>query len=119
MAVFGFGGFLLIWMALMVFGIGTFIVAVCALVDVVRAPDAAFGPPWDNTKTAWTIGFALAFVLPAGAIVSAVLWWTQVRPALRAGRLVPRPFWAPRPAYPYVPPAGGPPMPPPAGSQQP
>jgi hypothetical protein len=97
----GLGGFFLLWGALMVFGIGTFVVAVCALVDVVRAPDQAFGPPWDNSKNAWTLGFALAFVLPAGAIVSAVLWWTQVRPALRAQTLVPRPFWAPRPSYPY------------------
>ncbi|HVF04328.1 MAG TPA: hypothetical protein VNA20_05780 [Frankiaceae bacterium] len=78
-----------------------------SLVEVSRAPDAAFGPPWDNAKNMWLIGLAVSVVLPAGAIVTTVLWWTQGHGALRAGRPVPRPFWAPKPAY--APPPGYPP----------
>ena len=104
-------GFMFFWVMLVsMLAFVPIVMLIVALVDVVRAPDAAFGPPWENTKNAWTLGLALGYVVPAGAIVGSVLWWVQVRPALRSGRQVPRPFWAPRPAYPYQPP--GPPAPP-------
>jgi hypothetical protein len=69
-----------------------------ALLDVVGAPEPAFGPPGDNCKNAWLIGLIVAVALPAGVIVGAALWWTQGRGPLRHGQPVPRPFWAPRPA---------------------
>lgn len=76
-----------------------------SLVEVSRAPVQAFGPPWDNGKNAWLIGLAVAVVVPAGTIVGPILWWTQGHNALRAGQLVPKPFWAPARAY--YPPAQG------------
>jgi hypothetical protein len=81
-----------------------------ALVDVGRAPDEAFGPPWDNGKSAWTLGLALAFVVPGGTIVAPILWWTQGRAALRRGQRVPRPFWSPGPRPPAPPGYGPPPI---------
>lgn len=83
-----------------------------SLVEAVRAPDAAFGPPWDNAKNAWIIGLAVAFVLPAGTIVASIVWWTQGHKALRGGARVPRPFWAPAPSYPPQPYPPQPPGPP-------
>lgn len=107
-----FGGLVMLWLMFM------FVVVlvpigftIWSLVDVSRAPDQAFGPPWDNSRNAWTLGLALAFVVPFGTIVGPVLWWTQGRNALRAGRPVPRPFWSPRPAAPYPYPYGAPPHP--------
>lgn len=83
---------------------------VMALVDVTRAPEAAFGPPWDNGKNPWLIGLIVALVLPMGMLVGAILWWVQGRKALRAGQVVPKPFWAPARApyqqpYPQYPPS--------------
>jgi hypothetical protein len=96
------GGFFAIWFlfmfALVFVPIGF---TIYALIDVNRAPDAAFGPPWDNGKSAWTLGLALAFVVPFGTIVGPILWWSQGRSALRERRQVPRPFWSPRPSVPY------------------
>jgi hypothetical protein len=77
------------------------VLAVVSLVEIGRAPDPAFGPPWDNCKNAWTIGVAVSFVVPLGTLVASIIWWTQGRPALRRGQRVPRPFWAPKPAAPY------------------
>jgi hypothetical protein len=106
-----FGGFFAFWFflvfALILIPLGF---TVWALIDVVRAPDAAFGPPWDNAKGMWILGMALGFVVPMGTVVAPILWWTQVRPALRAGQPVPRPFWAPRPSYPPQYPAPYPPQ---------
>jgi hypothetical protein len=99
------GGFFVFWFFLVfVLIFVPLAFTVWALIDVVRAPDAAFGPPWDNAKSMWILGIALGFVVPFGTLVAPVLWWTQIRPALRAGQLVPRPFWAPRPSYPSYPP---------------
>jgi hypothetical protein len=120
----GVGGLFLVWFlfifALVLIPLG---LTIYALVDVVRAPDAAFGPPWDNAKSMWSLGMALGLIIPAGTIVAPILYWTQVRPALRAGQPVPRPFWAPRPAYPpqpyppqYPAPYQQPPEAPPPGS---
>jgi hypothetical protein len=118
------GGLFFIWFlfvfAIVLIPLG---LTIYALYDVIRSPDAAFGPPWDNCKTMWTLGIALGFVIPAGTIVAPILYWMQVRPALRAQQQVPRPFWSPRPSYPPQypmpyggqypqPPQGPPPMPP-------
>jgi hypothetical protein len=96
----GFGAFMIIWLAMFAGILVALGFAIYALVECVRAPDAAFGPPWDNGKNAWTLGLALAFVIPAGVIVGPILWWASGHAALRRGQVVPRPFWAPRPAYP-------------------
>lgn len=111
-----FGGFFVVWflfvLLLVLVPVG---LTIYALVDVSRTPDPAFGPPWANGKNAWTLGLALAFVVPFGTIVGPVLWWTQGRAALRAGRPVPRPFWSPAPAVPPPPfPHYGDPRQPPA-----
>ena len=87
-----------------------------ALIEVARAPEPAFGPPWDNSKNAWLVGMAVASIIPAGMIVAPILWWSQGRTPLRTGASVPRPFWAGRPAYPPQPyppqPTYAPPQPP-------
>ena len=90
---------------------------VVSLVEVSRTPEPAFGPPWDNGKNAWTLGLALAFVIPFGVFVGPILWWTQGHAALRQGQQVPRPFWSPRPSYPY--PYPYPQQPPPPPPEQP
>jgi hypothetical protein len=109
--MFALGGFFVVWMMfVMVFALLPIAFTIYSLVDISRAPDAAFGPPWDNGKNAWTLGLAVAFVVPFGTIVGPVLWFTQGRKALREGRPVPRPFWSPRPSAPY-PYQGQPPAP--------
>lgn len=102
--MFLFGGFFLFTM-LFVFAltIVPFAFAIYSLIEISRTPVEAFGPPWDNGKNAWTLGLALSFLLPVGAIVTSVLWWTQGHVALRAGRPVPRPFWSPSPTAPHYP----------------
>ncbi|HWL37796.1 MAG TPA: hypothetical protein VNQ77_16535 [Frankiaceae bacterium] len=97
-----FAMFFLAIMALVLVPLGFL---VYSLVEVARAPEQAFGPPWDNGKNAWLIGLAVAFAIPAGTIVGPILWWTQGHKALRARQLVPKPFWAP--ARTYYPPAQG------------
>jgi hypothetical protein len=72
-----------------------FVFWLIALLDVARAPEAAFGPPHDNGKNAWLLGVGVSLALGPLALVTTILWWVQGRPALRAGGLVPRPFWAP------------------------
>ena len=84
---------------------------VYSLVEVSRAPEPAFGPPWDNCRNMWLLGLGVSVLIPVGALVTTILWWTQGHSALRHGAPVPRPFWAPRPSYPYAPPP--PPVPPP------
>jgi len=117
------GAFFLVWfLFVFAFALIPLGFTIYSLVEISRAPDAAFGPPWDNGKGAWTLGLALAFVIPLGTIVGPILWWTQGRNALRQGHQVPRPFWWPRPQMPYgyppqqpgVPPVPQPPQQPPA-----
>jgi hypothetical protein len=109
-AMFGLGAFVVIWIAfVMTVAVLPMAFTIFALIDVSRAPDAAFGPPWDNGKSAWLLGLALAFVVPCGTVVGPVLWFTQGRKPLREGRPVPRPFWS-RPSVPY-PYQGQPPAP--------
>ena len=114
------GTFFLLWFffvfALAIVPLGF---TIYSLVEVSRAPDAAFGPPWDNAKGAWTLGLALAFVVPCGTIVGPILWWTQGRSALRQGQRVPRPFWSSSPSAPYPYPPPPPPYPPQVPESQP
>ena len=83
---------------------------VVSIIEVAKAPEPAFGPPWDNGKSPWILGLVISTLIPLGAIVTTYLWWTQGHNALRAGRLVPKPFWAPSRTAPY--PYGYPPAPP-------
>lgn len=101
------GGFLLLGSGLLIALLGGYLAGIAALVDVARRPSGAFGPWWDNTKSAWTIGIAVAFSLPFGPLVVALLWFGGGRRPLRWGRYAGRPFWVgpPRP-YPPPPPAG-------------
>lgn len=97
-----FAMFFLVILAFVLVPLGFWIYA---LVEVGRAPDAAFGPPWDNGKNPWLIGLVVAIVIPAGTLVGAILWWIQGHKALREGQPVPKPFWAPpKPYPPYYPP---------------
>ena len=108
MAAAGFGVLFLVIMAVAFVPLAFWIYAV---VEVGRAPDAAFGPPWDNGKNPWLIGLIVSIVIPAGSLVTTILWWMQGHKALRAGQLVPKPFWAQTPSYPppyyQVPPPPG------------
>ena len=96
-----------------------FVLWIMSIIEVSKAPEPAFGPPWDNGKNPWLIGLIVSMVIPMGTIVTTILWWIQGHKALRAGQLVPKPFWSPsKPAHPYgYPPAPMPPQPP--GSQPP
>lgn len=86
---------------------------VVSLVEVLGAPEPAFGPPWDNGKNAWTLGLVVGMLIPAGALVATIVWWVQGHKALRAGQPIPRPFWSPsRQPYPYPHPPQLPPQPP-------
>jgi hypothetical protein len=117
------GGFFILWIAFIVsLVLVPLAFTIFSLVEVGKAPDEAFGPPWDNGKNAWILGLALAFVIPAGTIVGPILWWSLGHRALREGRPVPRPFWSPsRPQtqhpYPYA--QGQPPVPTPQHEQPP
>lgn len=107
--------FFLVMLALVLVPLGFLIYS---LVEVARAPEQAFGPPWDNGRNAWLLGLAVAFAIPAGTIVGPILWWMQGHKALRAGQLVPKPFWAPsRGGYP--PPPGSYPQYPPSPEYDP
>jgi hypothetical protein len=78
------------------------IIHIWAIIDISQTPDPMFGPPWDNTKQAWLIGLAVAFMIPGGHIVAPIIWWTQVRGPKQRGEALGRPFWAnaPRPPPP-------------------
>lgn len=99
-----FGGFFAsFFVIVLVFAFVPIGIWIWALVEAMRAPEPAFGPPWDNTKNAWILGMVIGLFIPAGAIVTTVLWWVQGHKPLRAGAAVQRPFWAPGPRY-YPPP---------------
>lgn len=99
------GGFLLFGSGLLIALLGGYVAGIAALVDVARTPSGAFGPWWDNTKSAWAIGIAVAFSLPFGPLVVAILWFGGGRRPLRWGRHAGRPFWV-GPPRPYPPPVG-------------
>jgi hypothetical protein len=99
--------FLLIWGTFMLAVLGGIVVAVCALVSAGRIPAEAFGPWWDNTKTAWLAGIAVSFMVPFGTLVSGFYWFKAGRSVYRKSGIVSRPFWI------------GPPKPPPPPPTQP
>src|SRR5262249_23352937 len=78
------------------------IVGISALVSVGRLPVDAFGPWWDNTKTAWLIGIAVSFLVPLGALVAGLVWFRSGQATLHQTGTAGRPFWTgpprPRPA---------------------
>jgi hypothetical protein len=103
--------FFLVWALMMLAMLGSYAVGLVAIISIGRAPAEAFGPWWDNTKSAWMIGVALSFLIPFGGWVSGIFWLTSGRRPLRRTGAAGRPFWAgpPRPAPPYY----YPPFPPP------
>ncbi len=121
----GFGALFVVWAVVMAASIGGTICAIAALVSISRMHPDAFGPWWDNTKTTWTVGLAVSFLVPFGAVVVGIYWFWKGKEPLPATGMVARPFWAgppkPMPMYPPVgyPPAGAYPppgsYPPPAG----
>ncbi len=111
--------FILIWGTFMLAMLGGIVVAVSALVSAGRIPAEAFGPWWDNTKTAWLAGIAVSFMVPFGTLISGFYWFTGGRSAYRKTGLVSRPFWIGPPKPPPSPPPTQPyptyPPPPPPG----
>jgi hypothetical protein len=81
--------FVVVWIAFAVAMVGGLIAAVSALVSAARLPAEAFGPWWDNTKSAWIIGI----VVPFGTLVAGVLWFRTGKHELVANGVVGRPFW--------------------------
>jgi hypothetical protein len=104
----GFGLFFLIWGSLMLASFGGIILAVSALVSISRQNPEAFGPWWDNTKSAWMIGIAVSFALPFGTLITGVYWFWKGKEPIRTTGLALRPFWVgpPKP-MPMWPPYGG------------
>jgi hypothetical protein len=104
-----FGAFALIWLLLL----GSYLLALAAIISVATTPAEAFGPWWDNTRQTWLIGIVVSFLIPFGHIITAIMWFTTGRRPLHYGQYVGRPFWAgpPRPEPPRYPPY--PPTPPP------
>lgn len=113
LVVSGFGMFMVVWLAFMLLGLGGFVLGVVALIDVARTPIERFGPWWDNTRQAWLVGIAVAFVLPFGPIITGLMWFTGGRRGLRTTGVAGRPFWggAPKPPPPPWRPWQGPPGP--------
>jgi hypothetical protein len=104
--VTGFALFFVIWGTLMLATVGGLIVGISALVSVARLPAEAFGPWWDNTKSAWMLGIAVSFILPFGALVAGVVWFQSGKRQLLQTGTARRPFWT------------GPSRPPPASWQR-
>jgi hypothetical protein len=68
--VFGFAEILALWLVLIViFGLLPLAWWIYCLVEVSRAPEPAFGPPWDNGKQAWLMGLALSMLIPFASLV--------------------------------------------------
>lgn len=120
-----FGGFMLLWLVMMVASIGGLALGVAALISAARLPDVAFGPWWDNTKSTWLLGIGVSYLIPFGFLVTAIYWFRTGKRSLHETGVVARPFWAgppkPMPMAPsYLPPYAGPPVyGPPPGSPQP
>lgn len=113
-ASFGvFGALFFFWLLLMIVAVGSLGVGIAALIDVAGTPIERFGPWWDNTRQAWIVGLAVAFLIPAGPLIGGILWFSGGKRELRTRGVAGRPFWssAPRPAPPYgpQPPYGKPP----------
>lgn len=102
------GLFFVVWATFMVGIVAGLVVGLSALVSSARLPPEAFGPWWDNTKTAWLLGIAVSFMIPFGMLISGIYWFRTGRGSFRATGNVARPFWVgpPRP-----PPEGPPPAP--------
>ena len=102
-----FALFFVFWLMLMLVGIGGFVAGIAALINVASMPFEAFGPWWDNTRQMWIVGIAVSFLVPAGPLITGVMWFTSGRRGLREHGIAGRPFWAgaPRPQPPAWPPA--------------
>ena len=96
------GLFFVVWGTFMLGMVGGLVVGLSALVSSARVPAEAFGPWWDNTKTAWLLGIAVSFMIPFGMLVSGIYWFRSGRRSFRATGAVARAFWI------------GPPKPPPS-----
>jgi hypothetical protein len=110
-----FSGFLLLWFLLFFGSIGGLILGVVALVSAAQTPTPAFGPWWDNTKTAWLLGIAISYLIPFGLWFTAIYWFRTGKRGLERDGIVGRPFWMgpikpypPAPVSWYPPPAYGP-----------
>jgi hypothetical protein len=104
---YGFGLFFLFFAAIWLVTIGGLILGISAIISVARTPPEAFGPWWDNTRQLWLIGIAVGFVVPFGALIAGIMWFSSGRASLRAGYGVAgRPFWAGPPKPPPLPPPG-------------
>lgn len=99
------GVFFVIWGTSMLGAVAGFVIGLSALVSAARAPAEAFGPWWDNTKTAWLLGIGISFLIPCGMLVVGIYWFWSGRRSLRATGAVARPFWV----GPSKPPPVGPP----------
>lgn len=98
------GLFFAVWGTFMLGMVGGLVVGLSALVSSARVPPDAFGPWWDNTKTAWLLGIAVSFMIPFGMLVSGTYWFRSGRRSFRTTGVVARPFWVgpskPSPATP-------------------
>ena len=94
-----FGLFFIVWGMVMLASVIGVIAGISALVSVARLPVEAFGPWWDNTKTAWVAGIAVSFIVPFGTLVTGVLWFRSGKSTLLGTGTAGRPFWTgpPRP----------------------
>ena len=97
--------FVVAYASFFLFAFGGMALALAALVSAARRPAEAFGPWWDNTKTAWMLGIAAGFLIPCGAVFTGGYWFFVGRVNLRRTGLASRPFWVgpPKPP-PYWPP---------------
>lgn len=101
-----FGGFFVIWALFMLGGVGGFVLGIAALVSAARLPAEAFGPWWDNTRSAWMLGIGVSFAVPFGMLVTGIYWFTTGKPGYTRTGVVGRPFWV-GPPKPAPPPAAG------------
>jgi hypothetical protein len=103
-----FGGFVVLWVALMVFSVAGYVFGIWSLVEILRYREDEFASVGLN-RTTWLVLqiVGLALCQPLGAVAGIVFLW-QKRPILRDWRAAhPVP---PVPYVPYDPPPGyGPP----------
>jgi hypothetical protein len=85
--------FILVWLLFMGGFLGGVVIGIAALISAARLPAQAFGPWWDNTKTAWLLGIAVSYMIPFGMWVSGIYWFTRGRREHRQTGIAGRPFW--------------------------
>lgn len=72
--------------ALFVIYIVTRVVVLAALIDAILHPDSAYVANGKQTKMFWVLALLLGFFLSLVGLIAAIVYFVDVRPAVRGGR---------------------------------